>query len=240
MVTHPGEATPFLETAMPRPARILTVIALIASWSAFGAGGSPMPSAPQQSRESATPEELARAAYNSGIRSVEKGDELMADAARQTDERKQKKLKAKAESAYAAAARKFTRATELRPAMHEAWNYLGYSQRKLSRYDAALTAYDRALTLKPGYPEALEYRGHAYLGLNRLGDAKDAYLALFASNRKLAASLLTGMQQWLGNHRAGAGVDPGSYDAFASWVRERGAIASQTAGLTREGAAAAW
>ena len=124
--------------------------------------------------------------------------------------------------------------------MHEAWNYLGYSQRKLGRYDAALTAYDRALTLKPGYPEALEYRGHAYLGLNRLGDAKDAYLALFASNRKLAASLLTGMQQWLGNHRAGAGVDPGSYDAFASWVRERGAIASQTAGLTREGAAAAW
>ncbi len=118
-----------------------------------------------------------------------------------------------------AALKKFTRATELQPSMHEAWNYLGYSNRKLGRYDAALSAYERALTLKPGYAEALEYRGHAYLGLNRLGDAKDAYLALFASNRKLAASLLAGMQQWVGQHRAGAGVDPGSYDSFASWVR---------------------
>lgn len=225
---------------MPHPARILTAIAVFASWSAFGAGGGPMPSAPVQSREAATPEELARAAYNTGIRSVEKGDDLLADAARQADARKQEKLRGKAESAYAAAAKKFTRATELQPSMHEAWNYLGYSHRKLGHYDMALAAYDRALTLEPGYPEALEYRGHAYLGLNRLGDAKDAYLALFASDRKLAASLLAGMQQWLGNHRAGAGVDPGSYDSFASWVRERSAIASQTAGLTREGAAAAW
>jgi tetratricopeptide (TPR) repeat protein len=234
---------PRLESLMKTSTKFLAIPLLLIAWSAFGAGGGGMPSGGGgdfRPQEPPRPEELARSTYNAGVRAVEKADGQVADAARQTDERKQKKLKAKAESAYAAAARKFTRATELRPAMHEAWNYLGYSQRKLSRYDAALTAYDRALTLKPGYPEALEYRGHAYLGLNRLGDAKDAYLALFASNRKLAASLLTGMQQWLGNHRAGAGVDPGSYDAFASWVRERGAIASQTAGLTREGAAAAW
>ena len=221
--------------------RTLALIALTASWSAFGAGGGPMPSSsPMQTREPASPEELARAAYNGGIRSVEKGDELLADAARQTDARKQEKLQGKAEAAYAAALKKFARATELQPTMHEAWNYLGYSNRKLGHYDAALAAYDRALTLKPGYAEALEYRGHAYLGLNRLGDAKDAYLALFSSNRKLAASLLAGMQQWLGDHRAGAGVDPGSYDSFASWVRERSTIAHQTAGLTREGAASAW
>ena len=53
------------------------------------------------------------------------------------------------------AVKKFTRATELRPGMFEAWNYLGYSQRKLGRYDAALAAYDRALSLKPDYAEAL-------------------------------------------------------------------------------------
>lgn len=221
--------------------RSLALIALAASWSVFGAGGGPMPSSsPVQTREPATPEELARSAYNGGIRSVEKGDELLADAARQTDARKREKLRGKAESAYGAALKKFTRATELQPKMHEAWNYLGYSNRKLGRYDAALSAYDRALALKPGYPEALEYRGHAYLGLNRLGDAKDAYLSLFSSNRKLAASLLTGMQQWLGDHRAGADVDSSSYESFASWVRERSSIASQTAGLTREGAVAAW
>jgi hypothetical protein len=67
--------------------------------------------------------------------------------------------------------------------------------------------------------------------LNRIADAKSAYLTLFASNRKLAASLLSAMQQWVGAHA----------DAeFASWVSERSAIASQTASLTREGAASAW
>ena len=85
--------------------------------------------------------------------------------------------------------------------MYEAWNYVGYTNRKLGNYEAALTAYDRALTLKPDYPEAIEYRGHAYLGLNRLDDAKQAYLTLFGSNRKLAAQLLAGMQAWVGEHR---------------------------------------
>jgi tetratricopeptide (TPR) repeat protein len=221
----------------------LVALAITASWTAFGAGGGgPMPSSsPMQTREPPSPEEQARTAYNAGLRGVEKGDELSADAARQTDARKQKKLRAKAESAYGGALKKFMRATELRPGMFEAWNYVGYTSRKLGRFDAALAAYDRALTLKPGYAEAIEYRGHAFLGLNRLAEAKEAYLSLFGSNRKLAASLLTAMQQWVGERRANAdGVDAGTYEAFASWVDERSAIAAQTAGLGREGAAAAW
>jgi len=125
--------------------------------------------------------------------------------------------------------------------MYEAWNYVGYTNRKLGNYPEALIAYDRALNLKPGYAEAIEYRGHAYLGLNRLDDAKQAYLTLFAGNRKLAAQLLAAMQTWVGEHRGNPGpVDGASLDAFASWVSERSAIASQTAGLTREGASAAW
>ena len=45
-------------------------------------------------------------------------------------------------------------------------------------------------------------------GLNRLSEAKEAYLALFAGNRKLAASLLAAMQEWVGEHRGNAaGVD---------------------------------
>jgi tetratricopeptide (TPR) repeat protein len=214
-------------------------LTLAASCTAFGAGGGPsMPSSSpaMQTREPPSPEEQARAAYNSAIRGVEKGDELLADAARQSDARKQEKLRKKATDAYAGAARKFAKAVEVRPGMHEAWNYLGYCNRKMGRFDAALAAYDRALELKPEYAEAVEYRGHAYLGLNRLPEAKAAYLSLFASNRKLAASLLGAMQQWVGEHRGGAGVDPGSFDAFASWVDERSAIASQTAALTREGA----
>ena len=102
-------------------------------------------------------------------------------------------------------------------------------------------AYDRALAIKPGYAEAIEYRGHAYLGLNRLSEAKEAYLALYAGNRKLAASLLTAMQEWVGEHRANsAGVDGAMLESFASWVSERSKIAGQTVGLTREGATSAW
>ena len=124
--------------------------------------------------------------------------------------------------------------------MHEAWNYVGYTKRKLGNYDAALVAYERALTLKPGYPEAIEYRGHAYLGLNRLAEAKEAYLALFAGNRELAAQLLTAMQHGWANIAASGSGRRRVLDAFASWVSERSAIARQTAGLTRAGASAAW
>jgi tetratricopeptide (TPR) repeat protein len=222
----------------------LSVILLATSWSAFGAGGGSAPSGggPSTRYETPqTPEETARLAYNAGVRGVEKGDQLTADAARQGDAKKQQKALDKAKNAYAGAMKKFTRATEFNPAMHEAWNYLGYTQRKLGNYPDALSAYDRALNLKPGYPEAIEYRGHAFLGLNRLEDAKQAYLALFAGNRKLAAQLLAGMQAWVGEHRGNpGGVDGASLEAFASWVSERSAIASQTAGLTREGSAAAW
>jgi tetratricopeptide (TPR) repeat protein len=212
---------------------------IAATGPAFGAGGGSMPvpaGAGSASRlEPKTPEEQARQAYNSGVNGVEKADELAADASRQTDQKKKQKALDKARNAYAGALKKFTRATELNPRMHEAWNYVGYSNRKLGNYEAALTAYDRALGIEPNYAQAIEYRGQAYLGLNRLDDAKQAYLTLFAGNRKLAAELLTAMQAWVGEHQG----DPAG-EAFASWVSERSAIANQTAGLTREGASAAW
>ncbi len=176
--------------------------------------------------------------YNAGVRLIEKAEALGADASHQADERKQQKMRAKAEAAYTSATKKFARATELQPSMYQAWNYLGYSNRKLGNYEGALVAYDRALQLKPDYAEAIEYRGHAYLGLNRLSEAKDAYLALYSSNRKLAAQLLAGMQEWIGAHRGdAAGLD---VDAFAAWVSERSSIAAKTAGLTREGASSGW
>jgi tetratricopeptide (TPR) repeat protein len=188
-----------------------------------------------------SPENVALNAYNTGVRLVEKADELSADAARQTDAQKQTKAYDKARKNYSTAARKFAQAIEFKSGMYTAWNYLGYTQRKLGNYPDALTAYDRALSIKPGYAEAIEYRGHAYLGLNRLSEAKEAYLALYAGNRKLAASLLAAMQDWVGAHRTNAnGIDGGMVDSFASWVNERSKIAGQTVGLTREGAASSW
>jgi tetratricopeptide (TPR) repeat protein len=217
---------------------------LAATCTAFGAGGGSMPSTGSMSASEsprATPEEQAVNVYNTAVHAVEKADDMSADAARQTDPKKQQKAQDKAKSAYAGALKKFTKATDLNPAMYQAWNYVGYTNRKIGNYEAALTAYDRALTLRPDYAEAIEYRGHAYLGLNRLGEAKQAYLTLFGSNRKLAAQLLTAMQAWVGEHRGNpSGVDGESLESFASWVSERSTIASQTAGLTREGANAAW
>lgn len=215
---------------------------LVTACTAFGAGGGSMPSmGPSRMEPAPTPQEQAISVYNAGVSVVEKADQLVADAAHQDDAKKRQKELDKARSGYASALKKFSRATELNPQMHEAWNYVGYTNRRLGNYEASLTAYDRALALKPGYPEAIEYRGHAYLGLNRLDDAKDAYLTLFGANRKLAAQLLAAMQEWVGQHRGNAnGVDGASVEAFASWVSERSTIAAQTASLTREGAGARW
>jgi tetratricopeptide (TPR) repeat protein len=221
----------------------VSILMLAAACGAHAAGGGEMPSRPMSGNSSPppTPEEQALSSYNAGVRLVEKADELGADAARQAEAKRRQKLLEKSKSGYASALKKFTRATQLNPSMHQAWNYVGYANRKLGRYDASLGAYDRALALKPGYPQAIEYRGHAYLGLNRLSEAKEAYLTLFGSNRNLAAQLLAGMQAWVVEHRGDpAGVDDSALEGFAAWVDERSAIASQTAGLTREGVTAAW
>lgn len=228
---------------MKTSTKILAIPLLLATWSAFGAGGGGMPSGGGtdfRPKEAATPEEQARTTYNAGVRAVEKADEQTADAARQTDPRKRQKASDKARNGYASALKKFTRATELNPAMHEAWNYVGYTQRKVGNFDAALAAYERALRLKPGYAEAIEYRAHAYLGLDRIGEAKEAYLTLYSANRALADKLLVAMREWVTARRGAQGVEPAVLDAFASWVDERGAIARQTANLTRAGAAAGW
>jgi tetratricopeptide (TPR) repeat protein len=221
----------------------IAITLLLATGPTFGAGGGSMPSGGMpgggmDSRQPRSPDDEARDQYNGGVRLVEKADSLAADASHQADERKKQKAVTKAGQAYGNALKKFARATELNPSMYQAWNYVGYTNRKLGNFDAALQAYDRALRLKPDYPEAIEYRGHAYLGLNRLSEAKDAYLALYSANRKLAAQLLAGMQEWVGAHRDNTGgLD---VESFAAWVNERSSIASKTASLTREGANAAW
>lgn len=138
--------------------------------------------------------------------------------------------------AYTRARAAFEQATRADENLAEAWNGLGYSQRKLGDYTKALNAYARALAIKPGYPEATEYRGEAYLGLNRVEDAKQAYLDLFAANRVLADKLLGAMKHWIDTQKSGS---PAAAD-LAQWIEERSKIAAQTASLTREGAAAGW
>lgn len=213
--------------------------ALPAAWAA-GGGNMPMPRV--NTPQTTSPEDQAKGAYNDGVRDVHKADKYQTSADEQTDAKKKDKALSEAKEHYTAALAKFTQAVKLDPRMHEAWNYVGYTNRKLGEYDIALAAYERALTLHPGYPEALEYRGEAFLALNRISDAQQAYLDLFAANRTLADKLLATMKGWVTTHRtaASAGTDANAVDALDKWVQERAQIAGQTASLTRAGAALSW
>jgi tetratricopeptide (TPR) repeat protein len=207
---------------------------------AWAAGGGPM-SMPSVSAREQSPQEQAKSLYNDGIHEVKKADSYQADATAATDPKKKDKALGKAHDHYSTALTKFMQAAKLDSNMHEAFNYIGYTNRKLGNYDIALSAYERALALHPGYPEALEYRGEAFLALDRIADAQQAYLDLFAANRGLADRLLAAMKSWIDTQRtAASGSDQTAVDALDKWVQERAQIASQTAALTRQGAASSW
>jgi tetratricopeptide (TPR) repeat protein len=172
----------------------------------------------------ASPQDAA--VYNGALALIKKGDGLEGQPG--------------AKDAYGSARVKLQSLVGRSPQIAEAWNALGYTQRKLGSYDDALASYAKALDLKPGYPEALEYRGEAYLRLNRIHDAKQAYLDIFAKNRTIAAVLLDSMKTWLKNQRGAHNVDASEVSDLKDWVQERSQIAAQTTALTREGAAARW
>ena len=55
----------------------------------------------------------------------------------------------------------------------DAWNYLGFSQRKLKKFDQALGAYQKALAIDPEHRGANEYLGELYLRTGNLAKAKE-------------------------------------------------------------------
>jgi tetratricopeptide (TPR) repeat protein len=200
-----------------------------ASWAVFD---EPKKADVQTDAPAATPE--AQAALDAGLAAVRQADEANGGAG--TGAAAAKKLSPAAKEAYAKARVKFAEATRADPKLAQAWNGLGYSNRKLGDYKTALAAYDKAIELRMGYPEATEYRGEAYLALNRTEDAKQAYLDLFAVNRQLAGKLLDSMKVWL----ASPGKKQDDVTDLSEFVQERAKIASQTAALTRESATQGW
>lgn len=229
------------------PVRLATLTLIAASSfaaapAALAAAGGPANSGSNMNvpREQ-TPKEMARAAYNDGVRAVKKADKQAGIAASATDPRKRDKAAKQSAALYERGRDKFSAAVQQVATMHEAWNYLGYTRRKLGELESALIAYDRALALRPTYAEAIEYRGEAYLALNRLNDAKQAYLDLYVGDRKLADQLLAAMKNWVAAKRSSTSSgDPEALDAFDQWVQERAQIAAQTASLTRSGAHESW
>ena len=65
------------------------------------------------------------------------------------------------------------KAVAANPKSADAYNYLGYSHRKIGQFDAALTNYRRALELQPKHLGANEYLGELYLELGELAKAEE-------------------------------------------------------------------
>lgn len=76
---------------------------------------------------------------------------------------------------YDRAARKAQEYLGSNPRSADAYNYLGYSKRKLGDYAAAQKAYDRALKLDANHVGAHEYYGELHI---KLGDMAAAELHL--------------------------------------------------------------
>lgn len=57
------------------------------------------------------------------------------------------------------------------PGNADAWNYLGFSHRKLKDYEKSLTAYEKALSINPRHKGALEYLGELYVQTGKIEKA---------------------------------------------------------------------
>jgi tetratricopeptide (TPR) repeat protein len=59
------------------------------------------------------------------------------------------------------------------PKNADAWNFIGFSHRKLKNFDRALPAYEKALAINPKHRGANEYLGELYLQIGDLAKAKE-------------------------------------------------------------------
>lgn len=199
------------------------VIALIfAGWAgSAGTGLLAIRNKPQASDAAKqSPEAVANAALNSGLKRLDKADQIEPNNPKQ------------ARKEYEAALKDFQAAAAAAPENYRPHNGAGYALRKLGHYERALASYERALALAPASSEAIEYRAEAYLGLNRLEAAKQSYMHLFVHDRSASNVLMKAMKSWVAAHRARPdGVDAPTLDAFDAWVRERDTLAMSVGNL---------
>ena len=71
-----------------------------------------------------------------------------------------------------------TKAVAASPKDPDAYNYLGFSLRKLHRYPEAIENYKKALELDPKHKGAHEYLGEAYLEIGQPEEAKKLLASL--------------------------------------------------------------
>jgi len=135
--------------------------------SASGSSEKPAKSETDKTKQQATEK------YNDGVAHMthamniaKQGDSAFAYNYRATADAKTRKQ-------YEKARDDFQGAVELDPEMKEAWNNLGYVQRKLGDFDKSLYAYEKALAIDKDFAQAREYLGETYLALGKLDLANE-------------------------------------------------------------------
>jgi tetratricopeptide (TPR) repeat protein len=66
----------------------------------------------------------------------------------------------------------------MEPSNADAYNYLGYANRKLGKHSEALMYYQKALSLEPEHLGANEYLGELYLEMKQLPQAEERLAVL--------------------------------------------------------------
>ena len=74
---------------------------------------------------------------------------------------------------YEKAIKRLSKVVAAKPGNADAWNYIGFSHRKLKEFDQAMTAYRKALAIDPDHRGANEYLGELYLQTGDLAKAKE-------------------------------------------------------------------
>jgi Flp pilus assembly protein TadD len=74
---------------------------------------------------------------------------------------------------YKKAIKLLSKVVAAKPTNADAWNYLGFSNRKLKKFDLALSAYQKALAIDPNHRGANEYLGELYLQTDNLAKARE-------------------------------------------------------------------
>lgn len=79
---------------------------------------------------------------------------------------------------YAGAIPLLEKVVAMEPTNADAFNYLGYANRKLGKHTEALGYYQKALALKPNHLGANEYLGELYLEMKLLPEAEQRLAVL--------------------------------------------------------------
>ncbi len=74
---------------------------------------------------------------------------------------------------YEKAIMRLSKVVAAKPGNADAWNWIGFSHRKMKHFDQAFAAYRKALAIDPEHRGANEYLGELYLQTGDLAKAKE-------------------------------------------------------------------